>query len=159
MNGCASSGRPHNMSLQTKTPGAGKQPGATIESGRRNFTAPHIARCIACGMLVGASAFFTGVALTRCTSHASHGTITPALKSAGASNTIHTAVATPTDERGFVTSYSLAGAGISSTGQHGLGRDGATRKDARASVCALLTSRPPDARSKAAGGFQSHTGA
>ena len=146
------------MSLQTKTPGAGKQPGATIESGRRKFTASHLAR-EAAGSLLLAAVIVSSVSLARCTYRAMHGTITPALKSAGASNTIHTAVATPTDERGFVTSYSLAGAGISSTGQHGLGRDGATRKDARASVCALLTSRPPYARSKAAGGFQSHTGA
>ena len=146
------------MSLQTKTPGAGKQPGATIESGRRKFTASHLAR-EAAGSLLLAAVIVSSVSLARCTYRAMHGTITPALKSAGASNTIHTAVATPTDERGFVTSYSLAGAGISSTGQHGLGRDGATRKDARASVRALLTSRPPDARSKAAGGFQSHTGA
>lgn len=146
------------MSLQTKTPGAGKQPGATIESGRRKFTASHLAR-EAAGSLLLAAVIVSSVSLARCTYRAMHGTITPALKSAGASNTIHTAVAAPTDERGFVTSYSLAGAGISSTGQHGLGRDGATRKDARASVRALLTSRPPDARSKAAGGFQSHTGA
>ena len=121
------------MSLQTKTPGAGKQPGATIESGRRNFTAPHIARCIACGMLVGASAFFTGVALTRCTSHASHGTITPAPVNPALvfSDTKSEAVATPTDKRGFVTFKSLAGAGVSSPGHQGYGRDGATRKDAR----------------------------
>ena len=30
------------MSLKTKTPGAGKQPGATIESGRRKFTASDV---------------------------------------------------------------------------------------------------------------------
>ena len=149
------------MSLQTKTPGAGKQPGATIESGRRKFTASHLARGIAGGLLVSASAIFTGVSLTRCTSHASHGTITPAPVNLALvfSDTKSEAVATPTDKRGFVTFKSLAGAGVSSPSHQGYGRDGATRKDARASVRALLTSRPPDARSKAAGGFQSHTGA
>ena len=104
------------MSLQTKTPGAGKQPGATIESGRRNFTASHIARGIACGLLVSASAFFTGVSLTRCTSHASHGTITPAPVSLALvlQNTKSEAVATPTDKRGFVTFDIQSGAGVPS---------------------------------------------
>ena len=93
------------MSLQTKTPGAGKQPGVTIESGRRNFTASHIARGIACGLLVSASAIFTGVSLARCTSHAMHGTITPAPVNPALvfSDTKSEAVATPTDKRGFVT--------------------------------------------------------
>ena len=92
------------MSLQTKTPGAGKQPGATIESGRRKFTASHIARGIACGLLVSASAIFTGVSLARCTSHAMHGTITPAPVNPALvfSDTKSEAVATPTDKRGFV---------------------------------------------------------
>ena len=143
------------MSLQTKTPGAGKQPGATIESGRRNFTASHIARGIACGLLVSASAFFTGVSLTRCTSHASHGTITPAPVSLALvlQNTKSEAVATPTDKRGFVTFKSLAGAGVSSPSHQGYGRDGATRKDARTASDVSLTSRPPVMRSGIAGGF------
>ena len=143
------------MSLQTKTPGAGKQPGVTIESGRRNFTASHIARGIACGLLVSASAFFTGVSLTRCTSHTSHGTITPAPVSLALvlQNTKSEAVATPTDKRGFVTFKSLAGAGVSSPSHQGYGRDGATRKDARTASDVSLTSRPPVMRSGIAGGF------
>ena len=141
------------MSLQTKTPGAGEQPGATIESGRRKFTASHIAQGIACGLLVSASAIFTGVSLTRCTSHTSHGTITPALNRAGAEHTISEAVATPTEKRGFVTFKSLAGAGVSSPGHQGYGRDGAIRKDARTASDVSLTSRPPVMRSGIAGGF------
>ena len=143
------------MSLQTKTPGAGKQPGATIESGRRKFTASHIAQGIACGLLVSASAIFTGVSLTRCTSHTSHGTITPAPVSLALvlQNTKSEAVATPTDKRGFVTFKSLAGAGVSSPSHQGYGRDGATRKDARTASDVSLTSRPPVMRSGIAGGF------
>ena len=143
------------MSLQTKTPGAGKQPGATIESGRRKFTASHIAQGIACGLLVSASAIFTGVSLTRCTSHTSHGTITPAPVSLALvlQNTKSEAVATPTDKRGFVTFKSLAGAGVSSPSHQGYGRDGATRKDARTASDVSLTSRSPVMRSGIAGGF------
>ena len=146
------------MAAQRKAPGA-DEPGATFkQSKQRQFTYSPLVRQVAGGLLLLAIVA-AGASIAYRTCRASRGTMAPALNRAGASNTIHTAVATPTDERGFVTSYSLAGAGISSTGQHGLGRDGATRKDARASVCALLTSRPPYARSKAAGGFQSHTGA
>ena len=143
------------MSLQTKTPGAGKQPGATIESGRRKFTASHLARGIACGLLVSASAIFTGVSLTRCTSHAIHGTITPAPVNLALvfSDTKSEAVATPTDKRGFVTFKSLAGAGVSSPGDEGYGRDGAIRKDARTASDVFLTSRPPYALKNANGGF------
>lgn len=78
-------------------------------------------------------------------------TVAPALKGAGARNTISVAVATPTDERGFVTSQSLAGAAASDL--HGLGRDGAIRKDARTATDVLRTSRPPHALRKATGGF------
>ena len=143
------------MSLQTKTPGAGKQPGVTIESGRRNFTASHIARGIACGLLVSASAIFTGVSLARCTSHAMHGTITPAPVNPALvfSDTKSEAVATPTDKRGFVTFKSLAGAGVSSPGHQGYGRDGAIRKDARTASDVFETSRPPYALKNANGGF------
>ena len=141
------------MSLQTKTPGAGKQPGATIESGRRKFTASHIAQGIACGLLVSASAIFTGVSLTRCTSHAMHGTITPALNRAGAEHTISEAVATPTEKRGFVTFKSLAGAGVSSPDHQGFGRDEPIRKDGCTASDVCSTSRPPYALEQAAGGF------
>ena len=146
------------MAAKRKAPGA-DEPGAAIKQSKlRQFIFSPLVQQVAGGLLL-LTFVVAGTSIANRTCRASRGTMAPALKSAGASNTIHTAVATPTDERGFVTSYSLAGAGISSKGQHGLGRDGATRKDARASVCALLTSRPPDARSKAAGGFQSHTGA
>ena len=63
------------------------------------------------------------------------------------------AVATPTDKRGFVTFKSLAGAGVSSPGHQGYGRDGAIRKDARTASDVSLTSRPPVMRSGIAGGF------
>ena len=143
------------MSLQTKTPGAGKQPGATIESGRRKFTASHIAQGIACGLLVSASAIFTGVSLTRCTSHTSHGTITPAPVNLALvfSDTKSEAVATPTDKRGFVTFKSLAGAGVSSPDHQGYGRDEPIRKDGCTASDVCSTSRPPYALEQATGGF------
>ena len=147
------------MSLQTKTPGAGKQPGATIESGRRKFTASHLARGIACGLLVSASAFFTGVVLTRCTSHASHGTMSPALKSAGAEHTIEPAVASPTVSGLLSRLESLTGTGISGACQQGFGRDEPIRKDGCTAGSVCSTSRPPYALEQAAGGFQSQPGA
>ena len=143
------------MSLQTKTPGAGKQPGVTIESGRRNFTASHIARGIACGLLVSASAIFTGVSLTRCTSHTSHGTITPAPVNPALvfSDTKSEAVATPTDKRGFITPIHKAGSGTPTASRYGYGRDALTRKDSGTASDVCLTSRPPFALRPAAGGL------
>jgi hypothetical protein len=77
------------MSLKTKTPGAGEQPEANFKQSKwRKFTASQWAQDVAGGLLFAASAIFTGASITRCTSHATHGTITPALKSAGARNTI-----------------------------------------------------------------------
>ena len=146
------------MSLQTKTPGAGKQPGATIESGSRKFTATHLAQGIACGLLVSASAFFTGVSLTRCTSHASHGTITPALKSAGARNTIEPAVASPT-ESGLLSCQDSGAGRYNSAGRHDCGQGAAFREGAGTAVSVLLTPCPPDARSKANGDFLAQPGA
>ena len=142
------------MSLQTKTPGAGKQPGATIESGRRKFTASHLAR-EAAGSLLLTAVIVGSVSLARCTYRAMHGTITPAPVNPALvfSDTKSEAVATPTDKRGFVTFKSLAGAGVSSPGHQGYGRDGATRKDARTASDVSLTSRPPVMRSGIAGGF------
>ena len=150
------------MSLQTKTPGAGKQPGATIESGRRNFTASHIARGIACGLLVSASAFFTGVSLTRCTSHASHGTITPAPVNLALvlQNTIGTAEATHAEKMGYLASESIAGAGISGACQQGF-RAGWGYPQGRPHGCTrVLNTLPTNDRFKTgAGGFLTRTGA
>ena len=42
---------------------------------------------------------------------------------------------------------------------HGFGRDGLVRKAGRMALSMFLTSRPPDARKNANGGFQSHNGA
>ena len=41
----------------------------------------------------------------------------------------------------------------------GFGRDGLVRKAGRMAVSMFLTSRPPNARKNADGGYQSHTGA
>ena len=142
------------MSLQTKTPGAGEQPGADFKHSKwRKFTATQFARGIACGLLVSASAFFTGVSLARCTYRAMHGTITPALKSAGAENTQQLEAATPAVKRGFVMSESFAGAGVSSASRHDFGRDEPIRKDGCTASDVCLTSRPPYALRQATGGF------
>lgn len=74
----------------------------------------------------------------------------PQAERPGASNTFGSAVATPTDKRGFVTPKFWGGA---LAPPHGYGRDGATRKAARTAEPVLLTSCPPNARSKANGGF------
>lgn len=71
------------------------------------------------------------------------------------------AVATPTDKRGFATSESQAGAGVSGDCHHGFGRGGAglsvrtpfIREDARMASDMFLTPRPPDALKNADGGF------
>ena len=89
--------------------------------------------------------------------HLGRATVSVALKGAGAEHTISEAVATPTDERGFVTSKQ--GAGAAASGLHGLGRDGAIRKDARTASDVCSTSRPPYALRKATGGFKSQLGA
>ena len=148
------------MSLQTKTPGAGKQPGANFKHSKwRKFTATQFARGIACGLLVSASAFFTGVSLARCTYRAMHGTITPALKSAGAENTQQLEAATPTVKRGFVMSESFAGAGVSSASRHDYGRDEPIRKDGCTTSCVFSHPAHPMPLKTATGGPQSQLGA
>ncbi len=99
------------------------------------------------------------IAMVTCTGLPAHATMQPALKGAGASNTISTAVAAPTDKRGFVMSESQAGRGASAASRHGYGQDEPTRKGGCTAVDVLLTSCPPYARSKAAGGFYVPTGA
>ena len=143
------------MSLKTKTPGAGEQPGANFKHSKwRKFTATHLAR-EAAGSLLLTAVIVGSVSLARCTYRAMHGTITPAPVNPALvfSDTKSEAVATPTDKRGFVTFKSLAGAGVSSPGHQGYGRDGAIRKDARTASDVSLTSRPPVMRSGIAGGF------
>lgn len=143
------------MNHQNKTPSAGKQLGASRKNQRLHFTLA-AAKDLLPWCIAGLAAVSV---LTHCI-HDAHGTHLPnagrgkvsaALKGAGARNTISVAVATPTGKRGFVTSQSLAGAAAS--GLHGLGRDGAIRKDARTATDVLRTSRPPYALRKAAGGF------
>ena len=142
------------MSLQTKTPGAGKQPGATIESIRRKFTASHIAR-EAAGSLLLAAAIVSTVTLARCTYRAMHGTITPAPVNPALvlKNTTSEAEATHAEKIGFVTFKSLAGAGVSSPGHQGYGRDEPIRKDGCTASDVCSTSRPPYALEQATGGF------
>ena len=146
------------MSLQTKTPGAGKQPGATIESIRRKFTASHIAR-EAAGSLLLAAAIVSTVTLARCTYRAMHGTITPALKSAGAENTQQLEAATPAAKRGFVMSESFAGAGVSGARHQGFGRDEPIRKDGCTTSCVFSHPAHPMPLKTATGGPQSQLGA
>ena len=141
------------MNLQNKTPSAGKQLGASQKSQWRYFTA-RMAKELLPWWLLGAAA---AAALNQCTHQPARGKVPAALKGAGAENTQQLSVATPTGKRGFITSQSLAGAVAS--GLHGLGRDGAIRKDACTTSCVLRTSRPPYALRKATGGFKSQLGA
>ena len=151
---------------QNKTPSAGKLLGASQKTVWRHCIAA-VAKDLLPWWLAGAA---VAVVLAHCSNgaHASQSakaqsvgraraTVSVALKGAGARNTQQLAVATPTVKRGFVTSQSLAGAAAS--GLHGLGRDGAIRKDARTTSCVLRTSRPPYALRKATGGFKSQLGA
>ena len=138
------------MSLQTKTPGAGKQPGANFKHSKwRKFnrlvlqvaTDPWLAALIALALWLKVS------------SAQAYATIPPALKGAGASNTISVEVAAPTVKRGFVMSESFAGAGVSGARRHSCGQDEPIRKDGCTATDVLLTSCPPYALSKATGGF------
>lgn len=148
------------MSHQRKTLGAGKQPRAFIKKSQwRHFIAAVAKDLLPC-WLAGAA---VAVALAHCSNGAhatqsakaqsvglARATVSAALKGAGAEHTISEAVATPTDERGFVTSRH--GAGATASGLHGFGRDGAIRKDARTASDVCSTSRPPYALEQAAGG-------
>ena len=146
------------MAAQRKTPGT-DEPGAKFkQSKQRKFTYSPLMRQVAGGLLLLAIVA-AGASIAYRTCRASRGTMSPALKSAGASNTIGTAVAAPTDKRGFVMSESFAGAGVSGARRHGCGQDEPTRKGGCTAVPVLLTSCPPYARSKATGGFLTRTGA
>lgn len=144
---------------QNKTPSARKQLGAFIKKSQWRHCIAAVAKDLLPWWLAGAA---VAVALAHCSnsSHAaqsakaqsvSRATVSAALKGAGARHTISVAVATPTDERGFVTSKQ--GAGAAASGLHGFGRDGAIRKDARTATDVCLTSRPPYALRQATGGF------
>lgn len=143
------------MPAQRKTPSAEEQPGATIVlSKQRQFTFSPLVRQVAGGLLLLAIVA-TGASVANRTCRTTRGTIdqAPVNMALVLKNTSSEAVAAPTDKRGFVTSYSLAGAGVSSSSQHCLGRDGAIRKDARTASDVFLTSRPPYALKNANGGF------
>ena len=143
------------MSLKTKTPGAGEQPEANFKQSKwRKFTATQFAR-EAAGSLLLLAIVATGVSVTRCTSHASHGTINPAPVNPALvlKNTTSEAEATHAEKMGFVTFKSLAGAGVSSPGHQGYGRDEPIRKDGCTASDVFLTSRPPYALKNANGGF------
>ena len=134
------------MKLQRKTPSAGQQLGASRKNQWRHCIAA-VAKELAPWLISAVAA----TAIVQCTHPPARGKVPVALKGAGAENTQQLSVATPTGKRGFVTSRSLAGAVAS--GLHGLGRDGAIRKDARTATDVLRTSRPPYALRKATGGF------
>ena len=134
------------MKLQRKTPSAGQQLGASRKNQWRHCIAA-VAKELAPWLISAVAA----TAIVQCTHPPARGKVPAALKGAGAENTQQLSVATPTGKRGFVTSRSLAGAVAS--GLHGLGRDGAIRKDARTASDVSLTSRPPVMRSGIAGGF------
>ena len=142
------------MAAQRKTPSAGEQPRATFKQSKwRQFnrlvlqvaTDPWLAALIALALWLKVS------------SAQAYATIPPALKGAGASNTISVEVAAPTVKRGFVTSRSLAGAVAS--GLHGLGRDGAIRKDARTTSCVFSHPAHLLPLKTVVGGFKSQLGA
>ena len=83
------------------------------------------------------------LALTTCTVQPAHATMTPAQRCAGAEHTIGTAVAAPTDKRGFVMPDSLAGRGVSTASRHGYGQDEPTREGGCTAVPVCSTSCPP----------------
>lgn len=148
------------MSHQIKTLGAEKQPRAFIKKSQWRHCIAAVAKDLLPWWLAGAA---VAVALAHCSNGAhaaqsakaqsvglARATVSAALKGAGAEHTtIQTAATPPT--WGFVTSQSLAGA--TASGLHGLGRDGAIRKDARTALDVCSTSRPPYALEQAAGGF------
>lgn len=148
------------MSRQRKTLGAGKQPRAFIKKSQWRHCIAAVAKDLLPWWLAGAAA---AVALTHCSNSAhagqsakaqsvSRGTVSAALKGAGARHTISVAEAAPAwEKRGFVTSRH--GADATASALHGFGRDGAIRKDARTATDVCLTSRPPYALRQAAGGF------
>ncbi len=149
------------MNHQNKTPSAGKQLGASQKTVWRHFTLA-AAKDLLPWCIAGLAAVSV---LTHCIhdAHGAHlpnagrGTVSAALKGAGAENTQQLAVATPTGKRGFVTSQSLAG--VAASGLHGLGRDGAIRKDARTTSCVFSHPAHLMPLKTATGGFKSQLGA
>ena len=103
----------------------------------------------------------TAIGLATCTAQPSHATMHPALDIPALvlENTIHTAVAAPTDKRGFVMPEYLAGRGVSTASRHGYGQDEPTRKGGCTALPVCSTSCPPYALEQAAGGFLSRKGA
>ena len=140
------------MNLQNKTPSAGKQLGASQKSQWRYFTAR-----MAKELLPWLIAAVAATAIIQCTHQPARGKVPAALKGAGAENTQQLSVATPTGKRGFITSQSLAGAVAS--GLHGLGRDGAIRKDARTTSCVFSHPAHLLPLKTVVGGFKSQLGA
>ena len=140
------------MNHQRKTPSAGKQLGASRKNQWRYFTAA-MAKELAPWLIASVAA----TAIVQCTHPPARGKVPVALNGAGAENTQQLAVATPTDKRGFVTSQSLAG--VAASGLHGLGRDGAIRKDARTTSCVFSHPAHLMPLKTATGGFKSQLGA
>ena len=141
------------MAAQRKTPSAGEQPGATImPSKQRQFTYLPLVRQVAGGLLLLAIVA-AGASIAYRTCRASRGTMSPALNRAGARHTKSEAEAAHAEKMGFVTSKSLAGAGVSSPDHQGYGRDEPIRKDGCTASDVCLTSRPPYALRQATGGF------
>ena len=140
------------MNLQNKTPSAGKQLGASQKSQWPHFTAR-----MAKELLPWLIAAVAATAIIQCTHQPARGKVPAALKGAGAENTQQLSVATPTGKRGFITSQSLAGAVAS--GLHGLGRDGAIRKDARTTSCVFSHPAHLLPLKTVVGGFKSQLGA
>ena len=140
------------MKLQRKTPSAGQQLGASRKNQWRHCIAA-VAKELAPWLISAVAA----TAIVQCTHPPARGKVPAALKGAGARNTISVAAATPADERGFVTSRSLAGAAAS--GLHGLGRDGAIRKDARTTSCVFSHPAHLLPLKTVVGGFKSQLGA
>lgn len=140
------------MNHQRKTPSAGKQLGASRKNQWRYFTAA-MAKELAPWLIASVAA----TAIVQCTHPPARGKVPVALKGAGAENTQQLAVATPTGKRGFVTSQSLAG--VAASGLHGLGRDGAIRKDARTTSCVFSHPAHLMPLKTATGGFKSQLGA
>ena len=144
------------MAAQRKTPSAGEQPRATFKQSKwRQFnrlvlqvaTDPWLAALIALALWLKVS------------SAQAYATIPPALKGAGASNTISVEVAAPTVKRGFVMSESFAGAGVSGARRHSCGQDEPIRKDGCTTSCVFSHPAHPMPLKTATGGPQSQLGA
>lgn len=108
-----------------------------------------------CDVFTFTLATLAAIALTTCTSHPAHATMTPAQKCAGAEHTILEAVATPTDKRRFVMPEHLAGRGASTPSRHGCGQDAPVREAGGTTSSVCSTSCPPNALEQAAGGVLS----